>query len=62
MDVCPFAFVVCCEVSGLCDDLIIRGGVCVCVSVYDLRTATIRRPRPELGSGTQKINVTCKET
>jgi len=31
MDVCPFAFVVCCEVSGLCDDLIIRGGVCVCV-------------------------------
>lgn len=56
MDVCPFPFVVFCEVSGLCDDLITRSELsyhmCVCVSVYDLGTSTIRRPRPELDSGT----------
>ena len=58
MDVHPLAFVVFCEGSDLCDDQITRSEVsyhvcvCVCVSMYDLGTSTVRRPRPELGSCT----------
>ena len=56
MVVSAVVFVVCCVVSGLCGELILRSEesyrerarVCVCVCVYDLLISKIRRAKPEL--------------
>jgi len=49
-------FVLCCECSGLCDELITRSeeSYRVCVFVCILETSTMWRPRPELGVTLQK--------
>ena len=53
-------FVVCCVGSGLCDGLITltEEFYRVCVSVCDLETSTVRRPRTDLGCRTTKKSTT----
>jgi hypothetical protein len=50
--------VACCVRSGLCDELITRSDesyrLCVCLTVCDLETSTIRRPSPNWTVGTKK--------
>jgi hypothetical protein len=44
---------VCCLLTGLCDELMIRSEepyrMCVCLNVCDLKNPTMRRPRSALG-------------
>jgi len=49
-------FVVCCECSGLCEELItsLEESYWVCVFVCVLETSTMWRPRPDLGVSLQK--------
>jgi hypothetical protein len=41
-------FVLCCVSSGLCDELNIRSDKSKCLTVSDIETSSMKRPRPEL--------------
>jgi hypothetical protein len=56
-------FVVFCVGSGLCDWLITRPEqsyrLCVCLTVCDLETSTVRRPSPEVGCWVTERIISC---
>jgi hypothetical protein len=51
-------FVVCCEGSGLCDELLTHSeeSYQMCLIVCDLETSIVRQPRPKLGCHAMEKN------